>query len=158
MDCFCGLPKVVLFSETSLTFMLLVEQNYESMNSQYRKSRDRLSWGHRGSLSPSRPTAGSVPYSRHCFLLHSFQLPGQSTKHTSVDAIHSIPSLNKNCQNAVTAICPEKERGEEEPVVSCFITFVFVWGRGKLLNASFKAASSPAKDSKEADQKEKSNM
>jgi hypothetical protein len=42
-------------------------------------------------------------------------------------------------------MCRERERGEEQPVVSCFITFVFVWGRGKSLNASFKAVSSPAK-------------
>jgi hypothetical protein len=45
-------------------------------------------------------------------------------------------------------MCCERERGEDEPVVSCFITFVFVWGRGKSLNASFKAASSPAKTRK----------
>lgn len=45
-------------------------------------------------------------------------------------------------------MCRERERGEGEPAVSCFITFVFVWGQGKSLNASFKAASSPAKTRK----------
>jgi hypothetical protein len=82
-----------LFSETALTFKCYLSN--KSMTARTGNTESHETDCHRGSLSPSRPNAESVPYSRHCFPLHPFQLPGQSTKHPSVDAINSIPSLNQ---------------------------------------------------------------
>ena len=95
MESFRDLPKVVLFNETALTFICYLANksmrallgNTESHETDCLEVIEVL-------LSPSRPTAGSVPYSRHCFLLHLFQQIGQSTNHPSLDDINSSPSLN----------------------------------------------------------------